>query len=163
MPFWPWYMALCIGLMIYGRNRGGYHVPAIILCALVAMRGVMWGIDPAWRELAAYTVWLCAAIALMYKGAWVPGALCLLSGVTYPTFLVLGVRFEYLGLSPIIADSFLLLALGAVWLGMVGRSNSGLYRGRMAGNGQGFAVGMAALKMRHLKADRRGSEMKAGR
>lgn len=141
-------MALCLGLIAWGYRRGGVHVPATILCGLIAMRGVMWGLDPTTRELAAYTVWLYVAMSLMYKGAWVPGALCLLSGVTYPTLLVLGVRIEYLGMSPIIADTFLLSAIFFGWRGMVERSNPRDDRAGMAGDGQGFAVGMAARKMR---------------
>lgn len=157
MPFWPWYMLACAALMAFGYRRGGMAVPAIILCGLLAMRGVMWGLDPAMRELSAYTVWLCVAVALMYKGAWVPGALCLLSGVTYPTLLVLGVRIEYLGLAPIIADAFLIAAIISGWRGMAQHSNSGADRVRLVDNGAGAALGMAAHQMRNLEADRGGS------
>ena len=163
MPFWPWYMAACVGLMVYGYRRGGVAIPALILGGLVGMRAIMWGFDPALREVSAHILWLCVAILLMYKGAWVPGALCLLSGVTYPTLLVLGVRIEYLGMSPIIADAFLIAAMLAGWLGMAQYSNSGANRARMAGDGQGFAVGLAAYQVRAGKANRGGAEMKAGR
>lgn len=161
MPFWPWYMAACAALIIYGHKRGGMAVPALILCGLVAMRGVMWGLDPMWRELAAYTVWLCVAMSLMYKGAWVPGALCLLSGVTYPTLLVLGVRIEYLGLAPIIADAFLIAAIFVGWLGMGEYSNTPSNRVRLVADNQGVAVGMAAYQVRVGQADRRGAQIEA--
>lgn len=157
MPFWPWYMAACVALMIYGHNRGGFIVPAIILFGLIGMRGVMWGLDPAFREVSAYILWLSVAILLMYKGAWVPGALCLLSGVTYPTLLVLGVRIEYLGLAPIVADAFLIAAIFIGWLGMGQYSNSADNRARMVDNGTDFALGVATYQAGSSKANRGGS------
>jgi hypothetical protein len=115
------------------------------------------------RELAAFIPWLCVAILLMYKGAWVPGVLCLLSGATYPTLLVVGLRIEYLGLVPIIADAFLIAAIFAAGLGMAQYSNTGHNRARMDGNGMASAQVMAARQGLAFAVDRRGSEIKAGR
>lgn len=150
-------MALSLALIAWGYRRGGYHVPALILCGLVGMRFVLWGLDKNIQPLVAFYLWLFVAIALMYKGAWVPGALCLLSGVTYPTLLALGVRIEYLGLSPIIADAFLLSAFFTGWLGMVERFNTSGDSAGMASDRSGFAVGMAARKMRNSETDRGGA------
>lgn len=162
-PFWPWYMLACAAPMALGYKRGGMAVPALILCGLISMRGVMWGLDPAMRELAAYTVWLCVAVALMYKGAWVSGALCLLSGVTYPTLLVLGVRIEYLGLAPIIADAFLIAAIFSGWHGMAQRSNPGANRAGLVVNCASHAAGMAARQAGAFAASGRVAKIKAGR
>lgn len=104
-------MLACAGLILWGYRAGAYAVPAIILLGLIGMRGVMWGLHPNVHELAAFPLWLCVAVFLMYKGAWLAGALCLLSGATYPALLVVGARIEYLGLSPIIADAFLIAAI----------------------------------------------------
>jgi len=159
VPFWPWYMLACLALAIWGRGRQGVFAPIAILCGLIAMRGVIWGFDPLLHEVASYTVWLCIAVALMYKGAWLPGAFCLLSGVTYPTLLVLGVRIEYLGLTPIIADALLIAAIFTGWAGMVGNRNSGADRARMVSDDKNLAVGMAAHKTRIFITDRRGMEI----
>ena len=150
-------MVLCLALIAWGYRRGGFHVPALILCGLVGMRFVMWGLEDTVQPLAAFHLWLYVAMSLMYKSAWVSGALCLLSGVTYPTLLAVGVRIEYLGLTPIIADAFLLAAIFTGWLGMVERFNSSDNRARMADNRPGFAVGMAAHKMRDTQANRGGA------
>lgn len=157
MPFWPWYMAACVACMAYGYRRGGAIVPALILCGLIGMRFIVWGFDPSLVELAAYALWLCVAMLLMYNGAWVPGALCLLSGVTYPTLLVLGVRIEYLGLSPIIADAFLVSAILAGWWGMVEHSNSGSNRDRLDVDGAPFALGMAVHQDGDTEANQGGA------
>lgn len=157
MPFWPWYMAACVALMIYGHKRGGFIVPAIILCGLIGMRGVMWGLDPAVREVAAYILWLSISVLLMYNGAWVAGALCLLSGVTYPTFLVLGVRIEYIGLTPIVADAFLIAAIFSGWIGIIQYSNTTGNRARVVGDGKDFAMGVASHQARSGKYIRGGS------
>lgn len=153
MPFWPWYMAICVAL-IWRYRAGAVFAPVAILCGLLAMRAVVLLPDAA-RELMAFIPWLCVAIYLMYKGAWVPGALCLLSGATYPTLLVVGLHIEYMGLVPIIADAFLLAAMAASGLGMAQRFNSGDNCARMVGNGESFALGMATNKTIFVKPDRR--------
>ena len=152
-------MLVCLALAFWGRGRQGAFAPIAILCGLIAMRVVIWGFDPLLHEVASYTVWLCIAVAIMYKGAWLPGAFCLLSGVTYPTLLVLGVRIEYLGLTPIIADAFLIAALFVGWAGMVGNRNSGADRSGMVSDDKSLAVGMAARKTRVFITDRRGMEI----
>jgi len=93
------------------------------------------------REIAAFIPWLCVSAILMYKQAWLPGVLCLLSGVTYPVLLILGLRIEYLGLVPIIADAFLIAALG-FW-GLAIHSHTYRDRDRISSDGAVVAVGMA--------------------
>lgn len=141
MPFWPWYMAACIGLIVWGHRTGAaVFAPVMILCGLVAMRFVV-VLPDNMRELAAFIPWLCVAAILMYKKAWVPGALCLLSGVTYPVLLTLGLRIEYLGMVPIVADAFLIAALG-FW-GLAIYSHTHRDRGRVGNNGLHAAQVMA--------------------
>jgi hypothetical protein len=160
MPFWPWYMAACVGLILWNR-AGARFAPVAILCGLVAMRGVVLLPDYA-RELAAFAPWLCVAMYLMYKGAWVPGAFCLLSGATYPTLLVAGLRIEYLGLVPIIADTFLVAAIFASGARMERYSNSGNDRARVGDNGLVVAQGMAAREGFRAKDFGRVAKIKAG-
>jgi len=153
MPFWPWYMAACVGLILWGHRAGAVFAPVAILAGLVAMRGVVL-LPEAARELAAFIPWLCVAMALMYKGEWVPGALCLLSGATYPTLLVVGLHIEYLGLVPIIADAFLIAALAATGLGMAQRFDPRDNRARMVANGEAAAMGMAENQVCRVEANR---------
>ena len=160
MPFWPWYMAACVALMVYGYGRGGWHIPALILCGLIGMRFVAM-LHAPFFELAAFPLWLCIASLLMYKGAWVPGVLCLLSGATYPTLLVLGARIEYLGISPILADAFLISAIFAGWWGMGQRGDSHDYCSGLADHRVNIAVGMAAREARHVGGAWGVSEVKA--
>ena len=161
MPFWPWYMAACVGLILWGYRAGAaVFAPVAILCGLIVMRFVVLLPDHA-RELAAFTPWLCVAYILMYKGAWLPGVLCLLSGATYPVLLTLGLRIEYLGLAPIIADAFLIAALG-LW-GLAIYSHTSDNRDRVDHDGASVAVGMAESKgLRHANYWG-GAKMKAGR
>ena len=157
MPLWPWYMAACVALILWGcRTGAAVFAPVAIFCGLISMRFVVLLPEQA-RELAAFIPWLCVAAILMYKEAWVPGALCLLSGVTYPTLLVLGARIEYLGLSPAIADAFLVSAIVAGWWGMVEHSNSGSNRDRLDDDGASFAMGMAAHQSGDTEANHGGA------
>ena len=65
-----------------------------------------------------------------------PGFFFTLSAMTYPAFLVFGVRLEYMGISPIVADFFGALGLAAVGLGLWGTS-------RLSGSG-GFGDWLSA-------------------
>lgn len=161
MPFWPWYMLACIGLIVWGYRTGAaLFAPVAILCGLVAMRFVV-VLPDSLRELAAFIPWLCVAAILMYKGVWVPGVLCLLSGVTYPVLLTLGLRIEYLGLVPIVADAFLIAALG-FW-GLAIYSHTHRDRGRVGHNGLYAAQVMAESEGVYSADTWGGAKMKAGR
>ena len=97
------------------------------------------------------TVWLSCAAFLCYKGAWVPGFFYALSGMTYSALIMVGVRIEYMGLSPIIAAIFGLLALigmGSGILGLALGSNT-----RLGGSGfldrfHDYTLGMATRSVR---------------
>ena len=82
---------------------------------------------------------------MMYKGAWVPGFLFVLSAMTYPMFLTFGVRIEYMGPLPIFADFFAALALISVAGGLYGMAtNSAGDTSRLVDRLASNALGMAA-------------------
>jgi len=168
MPFWPWYMAGCVALILWGYRAGAAVVaPVAILCGLIVMRFVAM-LPNNWRELTAFILWLCVARILMYNKIWAPGALCLLSGAMYPAMLPLGFNIEYLGLVSILADAFLLAALGFWGLAIYSHTHSN--RDRVDRDGALVAVGMAkgctairADESMYLAPVGGYSEMKAGR
>lgn len=160
MPFWPFYMAGCIALIAWGYRTGAQvFAPVAILCGLVAMRFVVL-LPEGWKELAAFAPWLCVAMLLGYKGAWVPAVLCLLSGATYPALLTLGLRIDYLGLVPIVADAFLIAALG-FW-GLAIYSHTHRDRDRVGDNGVYAAEVVAQGSGVYHAAAWGRSEIKAG-
>lgn len=166
MAFWPFYMVACVALIFWGYRAGaGNLVPAIILCGLVGMRFVVLMPEQA-RELAAFIPWLCVAATLMYNKAWLPGVLCLLSGATYPVLLTLGLRIEYLGLVSIVADTFLIAALGFWGLAIYSHTHrdrdrvgyNGLYAAQIMAKSEGLRLADAGVGT----SDQTGHEALAG-
>jgi len=114
MPYWPIPMTISALLLLAGLRYGGWVAPLIVFAAYASMR-LLVSITPASLiEVAGCTLWLVFAFLLCYKGAWVPGFFYTLSGLTYPALLLVGFRIEYMGLSPIIAAVFGLLALAGM-------------------------------------------------
>lgn len=147
MPFWPFYMIACAGLTIVGWRKRAWRVPALALLGFVLMRANIGLLPPAAHEIAGCALWLCIAAAMMYARAWVPGFLLSLSALAYPAFLVFGVRIEYLGLSPIVADVFAILAILAIGggiLGLASHPDPPRHRGGLLGRLALASVGMAA-------------------
>ena len=120
MPFWPFFMGAAFLLTLAGWRHGVWHIRAMAFAAYFGMRGVMTWLPPSAHEVAACTLWLIAAGLMMYRGGYVPGFFYSLSALTYPALLLFGFRLEYLGLSPIIAEAFAVLALLSIGGGIVG-------------------------------------------
>lgn len=150
MPYWPFPMGVAALLVLFGARHGVAIVPAIILAAYIAMRGIIAYVPTPFIEVAGCTLWLICAAILCYKQAWVPGFFFALSGLTYPVLLVFGFRIEYMGTAPIIAAIFGMLALLGVGGGILGVSgntaphDSGGYFDRLAH----YSLGMASRSMR---------------
>ena len=113
-------MALAAVLIAVGATRGQWIAPAYILAGLVAMRAIMWGLPGNFQEIVAGAVWILIATLLCYHKWWVAGFFVCLSGLTYPILLVFGQRIVTMGLAPIVADTFLILALITVGGGVFG-------------------------------------------
>ena len=164
MQIWPFYMLACAGLSYWGYRAGAAFAPALLLAGLVGMRGVIWGLEPDLHEVAACTLWLCIGFVLMYKGAWVPGFFVTLSGLSYAGLLLVGLRIEYLGLLPIIADLLFWLAFLSIAGGLLAS-----HRHVSAGH-SGFldrvsiaTLGMASREARGFVAVESGSKMIYGK
>lgn len=123
-PFWPIFAGAAGILTVWGYLVGSWKAPLAILCGYFAMRGVMWGLDPSVREIAAFSVWALVAIQLYRVRAWVPCLAYLCSGVVYPALLVFGFQIVYMGLAPVIAELFALAALISMGGGMYERTIS---------------------------------------
>lgn len=124
LPFWPLFTSGAALLVAWGLwvGKGAWRAPAAILAGYGAMRAVMtYAADPV-QEHAAFLVWAVAAIVLIYNlKAWLPGVCYLLSGATYPVFVLFGFPIEYIGLAPIVAEMFALFALISMGGGLYDR------------------------------------------
>lgn len=116
-------MSFAVVLTAWGATKGAAFAPAVVLGGLVGMRFVVEYTPVDWTEVVAGALWLCVATVLCKKGAYVPGFFCALSGMTYPALLTFGARIEWLGIAPIIADIFLVLALVSIGGGLLAYSS----------------------------------------
>ena len=121
-PFWPIFMGAAGILAIWGLLVGSWRAPFAVFCGYLGMRGVMWGLSPEVREIAAFLVWALVAIQLYRVKAWVPCVAYLCSGVVYPVLLIFGFQIVYLGLAPIIAELFAIAALISMGGGLYERT-----------------------------------------
>jgi hypothetical protein len=119
MPFWPFYMLAVAGLAFWGYRAGAWIAPVLLLVGLILTRMIVWTFEPALFEVSACTLWLCIGFALMYNCNWVAGFFAALSGLSYGVLLVAGLRIEYIGVLPIVADVFFWLAFLSVGGGLV--------------------------------------------
>ena len=117
MPVWPFLIATSAGLALWGVRigEGAWRPGLVLVAAYVAVRAVIWGMDPSTHEVAMPILWALAALLLSLCGWHVAGLFFLASGLTYPVLLVFGFRIEWMGISPIIAEVF--AGLGFVVLG----------------------------------------------
>lgn len=118
-------MAAAAGLVAFGAARGHWVAPAVILAGLFLMRVIVWALPPDAQEIAAGALWIFSGGVLLYLKWYLAGFLLCLSGLTYPVLLAVGHRIVLMGLSPIIADAFLILSLMFVGGGLVGLGASG--------------------------------------
>lgn len=119
-PFWPWLIAISFGLTAWGAAQGRATVPALVLACYLLHRALPFVAPDGWLEVASCTLWLCFCIVMAYLGGGVPAFFYTLSAITYPIFLIFGVRISYMGLSPIVAEVFALLALLSIGGGLAG-------------------------------------------
>jgi len=125
MPYWPIPMTIAALILLFGLRYGAWMAPLVVLAGYAAMRGVITFAPSALHEVVGCTLWLMVGALLCYKEAWVPGFFYTLSGLTYPALLLAGFRIEYMGLSPIIAAGFGLLALLGMGVGLLALGSNG--------------------------------------
>lgn len=161
MAVWPFLMLLTLGLTVWGYLRGAWIIPALAFAGYVGMRGVMWGLPQSWHEVAACTLWLSVASAMMYNRGYVPGFFYALSGLCYPVFLLIGFPMQYMGVSLIFAEVFAAFALASIGGGLYGMAGGSfvnpfgfLYRGARV------KMGMAACEVRRAAVFTSSAEVK---
>jgi hypothetical protein len=114
-------------LMAFGiyLGRGAWVVPLIILFGYVATRVLVGALalESPRLEYSVGTVWLAVAALLILNGAYLSALLFAASGAVYPVMFAMGYRIEYLGLAPILAEVFAVLALLCIGGGMGGLYN----------------------------------------
>lgn len=161
MAFWPIMMGAAGVLTVIGASRGEWIAPTLALCGYVGMRVIVGTVDPQFIEVVSCILWLCVAAGMMYNGAWVPGFLYALSGLTYPVLLIFGARMVYLGLSPIIAEAFAILAL--VWIGggLYGMAHTASDTDRPLHGGRNNPLGVAARSQAGLGRDLSNNQVRA--
>lgn len=141
-------MAVVAVLLVIGVWRGPWIGPAIVLAGLLAMRAIVL-LPHGPQEILAGALWIFMAALLCYFKWYVTGFFLCLSGLVYPVLLIFGQRIVTMGLSPVIADAFLILAIliaggGVFGLGSSNTNSGGLDpSGHPTGRGGGV---VAALK-----------------
>jgi hypothetical protein len=113
--FWPLPLSVLIGLTLWGLWRQGPWLPPA-LCALgyLGARGVMNFTPEAAHEVALCALWLCLAACLLYLGAKVPAFFVVCSAMAYPALMLIGLRIEWMGAAPIVAEVCMALAMLAM-------------------------------------------------
>lgn len=153
MPVWPFLMAVTAGLALWGWRHNAWEVPVVALSGYVAMRFVVNFTPASYTEIAGCASWLFFAYIMLRLGAWVPGFFYALSALTYPALLVFGFRLEYMGLTPVIAEIFAVLALISIGGGIYGVANSANPDGpRVLSWITSHSVGVAARATRSNRA-----------
>ncbi len=151
-PYWPVLMAVSAGLTVWGWRLNAWRAPLIVFFGYVAMRGVIWGLNPEVYEVASFLVWATAAILLYRVKAWIPGTAYLCSGAVYPLLRLFEFKLVYHGLAPILAEAFALFALitmgGGLYERTRGRHSSGIHPNRFAAFLDSFSLGVAQNKGR---------------
>ncbi len=137
MAVWPiWivlYAAMTAGTAL--RRSVAWRAPFAILCGYVAMRGVMWGLEPLAHMLGAAIVWLIVSIYLGSIG-WVKVALCFaMCGLVYPIMQPMGYQIAWFSAPVIVSEFFAILAFLGVGGGLAGISFN--YRSADSRNGSG--------------------------
>jgi hypothetical protein len=125
IAFWQIYMAICAVLIFNGRRNGKWIGPALVLAGLVGTRAVVEYAAPMLHDVASCALWLSVAGVMTINRLWLPSVLCATSGMVYPAAMLAGMRVEYLGAVPIVADVMMVL---------------GLFASLASGGGNGVAV-----------------------
>lgn len=124
MPYWPFVMGASALLLAWGLRLGAWQVPFVIFATYCVVRGIVMFMPVSLHEVTICAAWLGASAIMLLLKAWLPGFFYILSGLTYPAFLVFGVRMEYMGISPIVAEAFALCALLCVGGGLYGMAST---------------------------------------
>ena len=143
MPFWPIYFVVSAGLILWGWRHDAWVAPALALLGFVLMRINVSYTSLELTEVVGGFAWLLIACGLLYCGAAIPAFFFALSALTYPVLLTFGFKIEYMGLTPIIADLFAVLALLTIGGGIYGMANPGGNRSRLVHWVQYYSAGMA--------------------
>lgn len=122
MPFWPFISGIAVALTFWGWRHDAWQIPAIAVVGYVGMRAIVISVDPNYHEITGCMWWLVICCWLALFGGFAPALLYAASALTYPVMLLFGFRMEYMGLSPIIAEVFALLALLSIGGGIYGKS-----------------------------------------
>lgn len=146
MAFWPFMMGGAAVLTLWGIVQGAAVVPALALLGYVFVRCVIMFTPDGFHEIGVCTSWLLIAAVMMYVKAWVPGFFYVLSGLTYPLLLVIGIRISYLGLSPVIAEVFAICALLSIGGGLYGMAHSAGDHSGLLSRLSAHSLGMASRK-----------------
>lgn len=113
--FWPLPLSVLIGLALWGWWRQGPWLPPAI-CALgyLGARAVIHFAPQMTHEVILCALWLCLAVVLVYLGAKVPAFFVVCSAMAYPVLMLVGLRIEWMGVAPIIAEVCMALAMLAM-------------------------------------------------
>ena len=153
MPFWPIYMAMTAGLVLWGWRHDAWQAPVIALLGFVGVRAIVWNAPHDFVEVSICTLWLIIAAALLYTNHAVAALFFALSALTYPVLLIFGFRVAYMGLMPFIADAFAIAALLTIGGGIYGVSHSSFDRSGLLDRGEADSARVA-----QGRADYRGSD-----
>ncbi|MGB1215906.1 MAG: hypothetical protein ACPG4X_21240 [Pikeienuella sp.] len=152
MAVWPFLMGFAAILTLWGWRHEAWVIPVLALCGYVAMRLNISLFPQSVNEIVGCALWLFIAAIMVYKGGAVPGLFFCLSALTYPALLVFGFKIEYMGLAPVIADSFAILAMLTIGGGLYGLSDSRGDNHRILFWLKGHSLGVALCE----KGDHRG-------
>ena len=153
MPFWPIYMAMTAGLVLWGWRHDMWQAPALALVGFLLVRIVVWYFPAHFVEPAICTLWLIISAFLLYINHAVPALFFALSALTYPVLLLLGFRVEYMGLMPFVADAFAVVALLTIGGGIYGISHTNMDRSRSLDRGE-----VGSVRVAESSADNRGDD-----
>lgn len=123
--FWPLPLSVLVGLALWGWLRQGpWLPPAICTLGYLGARVIVAVLPNIWPQMVCEAVlcafWLCLARVLFTLDAKVPAYFVACSAMTYPALMLVGLRIEWMGLSPIIAEVFMALAMLAMGGGIYG-------------------------------------------
>lgn len=124
MPVWPFISGIAACLLLWGIRNGAWKLPAIAVVGYVGMRAIVHTTAQPYVEVTGCAWWLVICCCLASFGGYIPALLYAASALTYPVMLIFGFRIEYMGLSPIIAEVFALLALLSIGGDIYGKSRS---------------------------------------
>lgn len=122
MPVWPFISGIAVCLLLWGIRNGAWELPALAVVGYIGMRAIVHTVAQPYVEVTGCAWWLVICFCLASFGGYLPALLYAASALTYPVMLLFGFRMEYMGLSPIIAEVFALLALLGIGGDIYGKS-----------------------------------------